>query len=278
MKNTIKILFSIALLFNVAACDVIEGPYMESGSSGGNDGDDFQKVVLLEEFTGHHCSNCPAASLIATQLHSLYGDRLVIIAYHADWFARPTTTHPVDYTTEVGESLYDYFSITSNPSGVINRISGDNGYVFPSVDWGTAIAQQMELEPTVGLNVDVTYSSSTRSVVVDVETVALVDLANPVWICTYITEDGLISAQSTVDLTNYPDGIIQNYEHNHVFRQSLNGEWGSVVAESMTNGQSVNKQINGVLGQDLVADNCKAITIAYDKTTGEVLYAVASDL
>jgi thiol-disulfide isomerase/thioredoxin len=40
--------------------------------------------VLLEDFTGHTCNNCPAAAVIAEGLQTFYGeDQLILVGVHA---------------------------------------------------------------------------------------------------------------------------------------------------------------------------------------------------
>lgn len=267
-------IFTMAML--VLACDVIDGPYMETSHPNGNN-DKFQKIVLLEEFTGHQCSNCPAAANLAAQLHTLYGSQFLIISYHSGWFARTSTNFPTNYTTATGDELYSHFNVQSNPAGVINRINS-NGYIVSSTDWGTTAAQQLTEEPTIGLKVEAEYTPTNRSIGLNIDVTAIGTIANPIYICAYISESGLITPQSTSEVATYPTGVIANYEHKHVFRQSLNGTWGEIVAQTMTNAQVKSIKINGTLGNGFEADNCQIVVFAYNKTSGEILQAVAKNL
>ena len=41
-----------------------------------------QRVVLLEDFTGQRCTNCPKATEVIAQLQETYGDALVAVGIH----------------------------------------------------------------------------------------------------------------------------------------------------------------------------------------------------
>ena len=42
-----------------------------------------KRTVLLEEFTGQECTNCPDAHRLVANLHEQYGEQLVSVAIHA---------------------------------------------------------------------------------------------------------------------------------------------------------------------------------------------------
>ena len=42
-----------------------------------------QRVVLLEDYTGQACVNCPNAHDVATELHEEYPENLIVVAMHA---------------------------------------------------------------------------------------------------------------------------------------------------------------------------------------------------
>ena len=42
----------------------------------------FTKKVLIEEFTGHRCTNCPAAAKEISAIQNIYGDQVIAIAIH----------------------------------------------------------------------------------------------------------------------------------------------------------------------------------------------------
>ena len=74
------------------SCDIAEEPYLVPvdtlGNGPGGPSDGIRKI-LLEDYTGHKCPNCPEAAVEAHNLKLAYGDSLVIMAVHAGVFAEP---------------------------------------------------------------------------------------------------------------------------------------------------------------------------------------------
>jgi len=95
------------------------------------------KKVLLEDYTGHLCVNCPEAAVIAHNLEGLYGGKLIVMAVHAGMFAAPSATgdFTADYTTPAGDTWNNEFGITSNPNGMVNRKDFGSGIVLGKDAW-----------------------------------------------------------------------------------------------------------------------------------------------
>jgi thiol-disulfide isomerase/thioredoxin len=262
--------FLFALLIFTQGCDIVEGPYIEDvNNNGGND--EIVKKVLLEEFTGHQCPNCPAGAATASQIHNLYGNRFVIIAYHAGFFARTSSEFPIDYRTTTGTELNGHFGVLAYPSGIINRTSFEGTMPLDKSNWGAAAAQGLQLEPTLGLTINKQLNEATSTLTVSVSAKAIATLT-PLKLCVFLTESGLISPQKTANDPNYPSGTIPNYEHKHVFRGSLNGTWGQDLFPS----GAVMNQIQtitavGSLSPNWNINHLSIVCFAYSQETGEIV-------
>ncbi|MFO8067267.1 MAG: hypothetical protein R6U11_06770, partial [Bacteroidales bacterium] len=123
---SILLLVFSALIFSFTACDKVEPPYMNE-DAGQNDEDTVVvRKILLEEFTGHQCPNCPEGMKTANQLKSVYGDRFLIMSIHTGLFARPTPgDFENDYRTEAGDGIAEFFGINQFPVGIVNRTEFD---------------------------------------------------------------------------------------------------------------------------------------------------------
>ncbi len=256
----------LLLLFTFAACDIIEEPYLQEPTNGGNT-EETVKKVLLEEFTGHQCPNCPEGANTANQLHDLYGDRFITIAYHAGFFARISTEFPTDYRTSEGNALNTEYGISSYPAGMVNRTICNGNLVLNNSAWPTATAELMDDEPELKISLTHSYNASNRNLSVSATIEALCELS-PLKVCIFITEDKLISPQIT------PEGVVDDYEHNHVFRTSLNGTWGNTV---FTDGASLGQEeilpLQTTIDASWNTSNLNIVCFAYDEITGEVLQA-----
>ena len=86
------------------------------------------KNVLLEDFTGIHCPNCPDGHIIVHDLNELHPKRIFPVAVHSGYYAVPSFGEP-DYRTEEGNTI-DVGLGTVNagrPCGVLNRVYSEPG-------------------------------------------------------------------------------------------------------------------------------------------------------
>lgn len=265
-KSLMLLIFSVIL----TACDIIEEPYTKPVDNNSN-GDEVLQKVLLEEFTGHQCPNCPAAAKEASDLHDYYGERFIIIAYHAGWFARTTADFPTDYRAAIGEEFNSFFQVTSYPKGMINRKLYNSSLLLNPLDWGSAIESIIYNEPKLKFEITKSYNQSNRLLAVNAKVKSLTDV-NPLNVCVFITESNLVSPQKVSGDSNYPDGVIPEYVHNHVFRGSLNGAWGSsAFSQGAGANQTETVTASGTLAENWIPENIEIVCIAFDASTGEVI-------
>ena len=85
MKKHITLL-SIILI--ITSCDVKEGPFINDYNSYVNP----DKKVLIEDFTGHLCPNCPDAARELDAIRNIYDDQVIGMAIHVSSFAKPYPT------------------------------------------------------------------------------------------------------------------------------------------------------------------------------------------
>ncbi|MBQ8867745.1 MAG: Omp28 family outer membrane lipoprotein [Bacteroidaceae bacterium] len=172
-----------------------------------------QRVVLLEDYTGQACPNCPNAHDMATELHEEYHDNLIVVAMHAGAQAYQA---PVGLKTEEGDEYADYFGVKTYPNGLVNRRGGLKDY--PS--WGAAVYEELQRESNLNLSVSSVVSEG--KLTINTELLALEDVTGKLQL--WITEDSIIGFQL------FPNNKSEiQYVHNHVFRGSVNGTWGEDV-------------------------------------------------
>ena len=119
MKN--YIIYITFILATLVACDKIEQEdfLITDGEVVVVDTSTFVKKVLIEDFTGHTCQNCPEAS---EEIHTLqqinaYTDRVIAIAVHSGFFSDVNPTFTTDFTTNEGTVIHDFFGVSSYPRG-----------------------------------------------------------------------------------------------------------------------------------------------------------------
>ena len=71
-----KLLTLTLIILCIASCDKIEPPY-SSGNTNPIDTTSVKRNILIEDFTGHTCPNCPAAAAELETIHSIYGNQII---------------------------------------------------------------------------------------------------------------------------------------------------------------------------------------------------------
>lgn len=181
---------------------------------------DVKRNVLLEDYTGQFCTNCPEAHEIADALKTQYGDALVVVSIHAT-SAFGISESNGGLMTDDGNvylSQWDDVNNVSLPMGVINRTSG----LCKASDWAanvrTALEQETQVELT--LSVDTTVTGDSIRTTVNIDHSLTADVKLQLW----VIEDSIIARQSTTTGTN------RQYVHNRVYRGAINGVGGEVMS------------------------------------------------
>ncbi|HNV81032.1 MAG: Omp28 family outer membrane lipoprotein [Tenuifilaceae bacterium] len=274
MKRYNLLLLFVGIMTVLFSCDIVEEPFMNQIVQP-PDTDEVVQRVLLEEFTGHQCPNCPAGAQIASQLGDLYGKQFIVIAYHVGFFANTNSNFPVNYKTQTGEEIKDHFGVISYPSGLVNR---KNGEVLGSTEWASVVAEQASATPKLKLKINREYNSTSRVLSVTANLTAL-ETMESVNVCVFLTESGLVSPQKTKDDPDYPEGIIPNYNHKHVFRASMNGTWGSTVfADGAHPEDTATVNAEYTINSDWNAENMSIVCFAYSTTSGEIVQVEEVDV
>ena len=205
------------------------------------------RTVLLEDYTGQRCSNCPNAHEQATALHNVYHDRLVVVSMHAGMMYFPNST----MKQPEGDEYANKAGVVDYPSGVVNRRTA--AMTVPS-EWPTAIREEMLRPTNVSLKVKTEIGQTGMNVVATAYSSENVSAKLQLW----ILEDSIVDRQIM------PDGSLnRNYVHNHVFRRTMNGTWGEDI--SIVAGEETIKEITDFsLDNSWVIKNLSIVGIVYD--------------
>jgi hypothetical protein len=271
----ISILTIAVFLFN--ACEKIDAPYKEDGGSSG--GEAVQKV-LVEDYTGHECVNCPGAAVVAEQMKDLYGDRIVVMAVHAGFFARPTGDMPQDFRTDAGEAWDTYFGISAagNPNGMINRVERAPGDHIVNVgEWRTQAGIEMENEAKIKMDIQNNFGQNTLTSKVSIEFLFPMDGKYNLLFC--ITQDSLVGPQKNNDDNVGDTPLIENYVFNHVLRYT-NGVWGEQISdnESFSIGDKFDLNYTVNFENDWVPKHCHVVAFVFDQQTKTIVQVEEGDV
>lgn len=276
MKKFLKYIIPFFItVFVIQSCTKEDEPYLVYLGSHKPDPGEKVRKILLEEFTGHECINCPEGSLVAENLIKFYGEQLVLISIHAGVYAEPNDPpYENDYRTPAGNELNAFFNVPFYPTGMVNRTEYGGATVLQIGKLQEAIDQIINNPPEAFIAFTTTYDTNSRKLTVVGELEVLLDIQGTYNLAYYIVESGIISAQKNNDPSLGPSPDWLDYEHNHVLRTAVFGPWGiEIISTGATPGQIEALGFDTVLDANWKADNCEVIIFLFNASTREVVQA-----
>ncbi|GHT35229.1 hypothetical protein FACS189434_12740 [Bacteroidia bacterium] len=221
-------------------------------------------TVLLEEYAGQYCRYCPRAANYVSQLKSVLKERLIVVTIHVGSLASDSLR------SSAGEMYFRRFGGAYLPSGTIDR-AAISGEIINDDDsqWGYYVKKRAEQQdlPDVELQLESSFNAADSTISVYAVTSGTASGFTP-RLQLYLTESHITGFQYT------ESGIEQNYEHNHILRDALNGTWGEEVELN----KEYNRTFSVLKGKSWNKDNLSIVGFIYNADTDEVLYATEISL
>ncbi len=213
------LLFLLSLLLLLPSCsDIAEGErYLVCDTVSP------QRTVLLEEFTGQLCSNCPKGHEVSAALRAQYDTALVVVAIHGGpsgfMYPEASSAAPpyIGLNNSEGDAYASAQGITTLPSAVIDRRGG----VQERHNWAAAVAAALARPAVVDLRLSATVDSVAGHITAAVTLLPQQDVAGQLQL--WVVENDLVAVQLD------GDDLVSHYTHQHVFRRSINGHNGEAV-------------------------------------------------
>jgi hypothetical protein len=275
----------LLLLITISSCDIIDAPFEETSSNGNGNVNDtavlvagpYNRKILLEEYTGFKCGNCPrAADKIKDMLNNGYADKIAVISVHAGTTAVPDnsgTEFRTDFRTPEGDILNTAFSIPFYPSGLINRT--ENGRKFSDGQWKNIIDTIAAKAPEAHIGMKTTWNEADSSVSIKMGIKYLQAGNDKERLAIYMVEDSVIDWQLDAYHTGVPNGgHIEDYVHRHVLRTSVDGgAWGRYLQQGVpiAVGSTFFKNFSySFKGKKYHPKHCEIIAFVYDDNTKRI--------
>ena len=209
------------------------------------------RSVLIEDFTGQRCINCPYANDETHRLQEQYGeDAVIAVAIHCGPLAFYTNNRFLGLRTETGDEYYDYWNIEYQPVGMVNRTG-----LLDYTSWNGKIREELQKTAPVNITLDTQLTDRQLDIVT---TLQGVDGNFTGKLQLWFVEDNITAFQMM------PDGPRDdNYLHQHVFRAAINGTWGQEV--SIREGETKEISHQGVtIPDDWNLQQLSVIAFVYD--------------
>ena len=218
----------------------------------------YIKNILIEDFTGHLCPNCPDAARELDAIHDIYGKQIIGIAIHVSKsFARPyppsQTNFQYDFRTYWGDEWDIAYGISAMglPRGMVNRIGYPDNHRLGKDEWASTVTEELTKELNFGINIE----TSNDSIIISSRILNNISGGYNIVVC--LTESNIINWQK--------DGQenVEDYIHNHVLKVVLKDE-----ALSNSTNYILGQQIKTIINYDLAS--LEQFNINYSQNTAEL--------
>jgi hypothetical protein len=182
------------------------------------------RIVLIEEFTGSSCTNCPAGHVAVANILSTNPGRVIAVAYHT--FNGGKIFEPVsegehkshyDFrnteATDIGTNIYN--GVGSIPVGGVDRTVVGGTRQLNRTEWAGQVDARLPVATPVNLHLTSVYNSGNNEVTVTVKVVYTGTVSKKNNLTIEVIENGIIDAQA------YPDRVDMEYVHTHLLRKLL---------------------------------------------------------
>jgi hypothetical protein len=271
MKQLLLSLSIFTLLFMTPSCDVIDQPF--KGNIQDTTSTQQQRNVLIEDFTGHRCKNCPKASKAIEALVDAYGSRIIGLAIHAGPgnFTNTNTDYPTDFTTPEGKAIQNFFGTNFLPVGMVNRenwTASGNGHWSPYTNWPTLSSEA--IDSTLRIALEASAGVNNGNLEVSAQGLPQMGLLHDLNIAVLIKESNIVSPQLIPD-----DTRDSNYVHMNVLRDYVTDTWGESFGTSpMLPGDTLSGNYSIAWNTDWVQSNAAVVVYVFNPSNYRILQVI----
>jgi hypothetical protein len=194
--------------------------------------------VLIEEFTGVTCPNCPAGHQTVKALINGNPDRVSSIGFQVFNFGQanpvPGETRNDNRTQKATDlSNVTFGGILFLPAAAIDRVKdqGLNSMLLSRNLWTSKTTNRMQVAAPLNIGLTSRYDSATREVVLKVRMAYTSAITTKNRLTVAIAENNIIDAQEISE--NGTIRVINEYEHEHVFRDFITSPVGDPILDSV---------------------------------------------
>tara|TARA_B110001452_G_scaffold105116_1_gene87153 strand:- start:698 stop:1609 length:912 start_codon:yes stop_codon:yes gene_type:complete len=244
------------------------------------------KGILLEDYTGHKCTNCPAAAQTAKYLEDDSTKNVIVTSIHASAdgsFQATDGLYVNDYRTIAGdEYISEMTGFLGNPMGTINRNSqGLSGSVwYLASEWNNGVNNTINQPLLANIQLKKNYFPSTNGLFIHTETSFLSPVSGDFHLIIYLVRNDVISPQK------FNNGVVDtNYYHHAVLSANINGTWGSLINDGGVADETtiVYKDFSYQLPDPTInpsynIENLSLITYLCNRNSYEIIQVIKTDI
>lgn len=189
------------------------------------------RKVVLEEFTGINCGNCPDGHRRANALRDAHPGEVFLINIHQGSYAYPAE---IDLRTNYGDALASQAGINSYPNATINRHSFNGSIaVADRTAWTSLSEGLLSTEAYANIAAKATVDWQTREMQVTVQVYYTGNSpASTNYLNVALLQDYIYGPQAGMNANmEQVDG--NQYVHMHALRDLITGQWGEEITTTI---------------------------------------------
>lgn len=280
MKNT-SVAFAATLLLSVlffSACKEI-GPEINLKDNPNSIADTTYvetpvataetKNVLVEEFTGVRCPNCPQGHVTIANIKSAHPARVSSVSLHPiNSLGVPYPFSVQDFRSSKAQTLFDYLEqIGFEPAAAIDRIPASGTSVLCDYnEWGAKVNSQLAISTPVNLILSKSFDTTNNELTIVAELHYTQNVAEENKLTIVLTESDIVSAQL--------DGSVIDtfYLHKDVMRDFVTSIQGDAITQTREAGRVVRKVYKKIIDAAWKPENMLIIAYVHEYLNTKKVY------
>lgn len=243
--------------------------------------------VLIEDYTGHTCVNCPTAADIAHGIYESNPNRVFVASIHTGpgniSFQKAFPNNPKYYTDHTvpdgiayGDEFKTGFGFFGNPQGTVNRKKG-SGEMFSLFGVWQSRTDNILNENDLKVNIQsvFNYYSAANGGYLHVEVEKKTSAAIEMNTVVYVIQDSLVDWQKMPDNS---DNEFYVHRDKHLGSIDNNPFGVTTFAADAQPGDKKVLDYSYVLPQELDKENMHLLIYVYDKDTYEILQVIKQEI
>ncbi len=231
--------------------------------------------LLIMEFTGNNCKNCPnGAAMVSDITAGEEPGRVISVGLHPygdintePVFSKYTRPDKQDFRSDAATVLYKYYTPSGFPTAIFNGLKSSMSGSIP--EWMQKASEALTVPAYVSIEATTDYDAESRNLTVDYTVKFGNVISKRLNATVWLVENKIMGTQTM------PNGKMNlDYEHNHVLRTSLNGDWGEYIGDAFDSDSEVKRTASMKLNEKWVAENCEVVVYVYNDDDKEVQQAI----
>jgi hypothetical protein len=226
------------------------------------------KNVMVEEFTGVRCPNCPQGHQIIASIKSANPDRVVSVSFH------PVNSLGIHYSfskdtfeNQNAQSLYDFMQpLGFEPVAAVDRIPSTSSVLWDKNVWSSKVTAQLAQTTPVNIKLDKSYNTTTRELTITTELHYTSTVTPKNKLTVVLSESDIESAQLNGSV------IDTFYVHKDVERTFVTAIQGDLIDAPLDAGRVVVKVYKTTLAAKWKPENMHIVAYVHEYESGKLVY------